>query len=429
FNIREFYADAAALRQNVMDDAGFVLRVDEVSVDPDGIVRVRLQEARVDSIEIEGNAKTKEFVIRREMTLKPGDVLDVNRLRRDLRRILQLGYFDSVTPVFADTTDPDRIKLIIQVAERKTGAATFGAGYSSADGFLGYVDVSDENFLGRGQRAHIRWEFGQRSTTYDLGFYEPYLSRSGTSLGFNLFRRSADREQPLDDGGERYNELRLGGDATIGQRVGDFSRISATYRLENVTITPLTEGGSIVASDNELRTLKLALRTNTTDDPFYPTSGFTNGLSVEKAGDWLGGDVAFTKYEGDLSTYWRIGSSRQTIAMRVAAGTSDRALPFEEEFRLGGSETVRGYQYGAMHGDTMLLANLEYRFPIVEALQGVVFVDAGNAWSHSEPIELKELKHSYGVGVRLQTPLGVIRVDYGIGEDGGRAHFSLGPTF
>lgn len=428
-NLKDLYADATALRQRLMDAEGYVLRVDDVAVGDSGVVRIRLKEARVDAVEIEGNQKTQEFVIRREMKLETGDILDVNRLRSDLRQLMQLGYFDSVTPVFVDTADPDRVKLVIKVDERRTGAATFGAGYSSADGFLGYIDVSDENFLGRGQKTNIRWEFGKNSNTYDLGFFEPYLTRSGTSLGFNLFRRSADREQVEDGKAERYNEFRLGGDVSLGQRLTNFTQVFATYRLENVKVTPEASAGAIVPSDNRLRTLKLSTRTNTTDSPFYPTTGFKSGLSAETAGTWLGGNVEFTKYQGDYSRYFRVGSSNQTVALRVAAGGSDRSLPFEEEFRLGGAETVRGYQYGEMHGDSMAMANVEYRFPIVKLVQGVLFADFGNAWEKPETIRMDELKRAYGVGVRFQTPLGVIRIDYGIGEKGGNAYFSLGPTF
>ena len=103
-------------------------------------------------------------------------------------------------------------------------------------------------------------------------------------------------------------------------------------------------------------------------------------------------------------------------------------LPLQEKFRVGGSETVRGYRYGEMQGDRMLIAQGEYRFPINETIHGAVFLDLGNAWE-GEPINLKDLKRGIGVGIRFNTPLGVMRIDYGVGERGGEAYFSLGPTF
>src|SRR5690606_31405112 len=167
--------------------------------------------------------------------------------------------------------------------------------------------------------------------------------------------------------------------------------------------------------------------------PFYPTEGFRNRLSVERAGGWLGGTTEFTKFEADVSTYIKIGQrDRQALALRAMLGTGSGAgggLPRPERFRLGGSETLRGYNFGEFEGDRMLVLNAEFRFPIVDAVEGVVFADFGRTFSAGEGISFSDLKAGYGVGIRLDTPLGIVRIDYGIGESGGRTYFSFRPMF
>ena len=178
------------------------------------------------------------------------------------------------------------------------------------------------------------------------------------------------------------------------------------------------------------RSLTLSTRTDTTNHPFYPTEGFRNRLSVERAGGWLGGTTEFTKFEADVSTYIKIGQrDRQALALRAMLGTARRRrLP-----RPSGSgwrpETLRGYNFGEFEGDRMLVLNAEFRFPIVDAVEGVVFADFGRTFSAGEGISFSDLKAGYGVGIRLDTPLGIVRIDYGIGESGGRTYFSFGPMF
>jgi len=393
-----------------------VIDIDEEA----GILTVEMRAARVGEIKVQGHEKTRDFVIEREITFKPGDILRRDQVRRTIERINMLGYFNNVSAQFYEMEDPDTLGVLIEVSERKTGLASFGAGYSSQDGFIGYVEVRDDNFLGRGQQANLRWEFGSTRSSYDLGFYEPYLFGTPTSFGFNLYNQT----RQLTAAGEKYSLHQVGGDVTLGRPLGEYTRGFVRYKLENWTRTP--EGASAVSGST--RSVTLSTRTDTTDDRFSPTRGIRTGLSAEFAGGFLGGDTAFTKYEADLSNYIKVGSSGQTLALRAMYGTGNN-LPEHERFRVGGAETVRGYDYGEFLGDRMLVFNAEYRFPITDAVQGVVFADAGRAFKAGDSISLSGLKIGYGVGVRLDTPLGVIRIDYGIGEGGGRTYFSIGPAF
>lgn len=425
-NVREFEDDMVTVQERAVEEYNVYLRPTFVDLDEmQGELVLEFQAARVGEVVIEGYEKTKEHVISREITFAEGDILDREQVRRTLQRLTMLGYFQSVDAEFYDTGDPDALGVRIIVEERKTGLASFGAGYSTQDGFIGYVEVADENFLGRGQRANLRWEFGKTRNTYDLGFFEPYFLGSTTSLGFNLYNRTFERMSA----GDTYTDQRRGGDVTIGRPLGEYTRGFLRYKMENWDVAR----AGAPADAGSTRSLTLSTRTDTTDHPFSPTDGFRNRLSVEHAGSFLGGTTQFTKYEADYSTYFKIGQrDRQALALRAMLGHGHGVgggLPEHEQFRIGGGETLRGYNFGEFAGDRMLVLNTEFRFPIVDAVEGVVFADFGKAFAAGEPIRLNDLKTGYGVGVRLDTPLGILRIDYGIGEDGGKTYFSFGPTF
>jgi len=409
------------------EQLGYILQVTRVELTGEGFQTLAIDVApvRVGEIIIEGNEKTKEHVIRRELTFQTGDILEMDAVRNSLRKLGQLGYFEPIVPDFLVTEDPLVVDVLLPVTENKTGRAAFGAGYSSKDGLVGYIEVADTNFLGRGQTANIKWEFGSKLNTYDIGFTEPYLFGTTTSAGFNLYNRR--RLQFDQETQSSYTVRSSGADVTLGRPLGAFTRGYLTLRADNSSTEP-AEGSPLVPTSNRTRSIIASLRTDTSDHLLYPTEGFRSNFAVETAGRFLGGDTEFTKYETSFAKYLKAGSNNQTWAFRVMTGVGFGEIPLHEKFRVGGSETVRGYRYGAMQGDRMLVAQVEYRFPINQTIHGAVFYDLGNAWEGSG-LDLHDLKQGAGVGIRFNTPLGVIRIDYGIGENGGEAYFSLGPTF
>lgn len=427
-NVTELYEDIRVLVDKSFEEYNMPVRVEDVVVNPSGEVRIIINETRIADVIITGNEKTKDYVIRRELKVEPGDILDMKALNQGLRRVLMLGHFDEVGRDFEDTDDPDRVNLIVKVTERKTGVFGGGAGYSSNEGFIGYVEVEDQNFLGRGERVNVRWEFGQKRNNYDVGFYEPYLNDKGMFMGFNLYNRSSLKRK--DKSENVYDLHRTGGDVTVGQPLNEHTNASVRLKIENTRFELQEEKtDDFAGEDGTTRSLRLQTVTNTTDHPFFPTLGMKNRLSVEMGGYVLGGDNDFMKYEADLSKYIHVGSNGQSAAFRVNTGLITGDAPLQEQFYIGGSETVRGYRYGEFIGEKAIILNGEYRFPMMKAVHGVVFVDAGNAWQSDESMRLSDLHKGYGLGVRLDTPIGVIRIDYGIGEEGGRTYFSLGQTF
>src|SRR5690606_30486520 len=225
---------------------------------------------------------------------------------------------------------------------------------------------------------------------------------TSTSAGFNLYNR-----RRLERG--EYTLRSTGGEVTFGRPLGQFTRGFLSLRLDNSSGEPVS-GSDYEPWSNRTRSIITSLRTDTTDYLNYPTEGFRHSLSVEMAGYFLGGDTRFTKYQTSFSKYYKVGRNDQTVALRVLAGYGVGELPPQEMFRVGGSETVRGYRYGEMRGDRMLVAQAEYRFPINETIHGAVFFDLGNAWDN-EAIDLTDLKRGFGVGIRFNTPLGVMRID------------------
>ncbi|MDI3279757.1 MAG: BamA/TamA family outer membrane protein [Bacillota bacterium] len=406
---------------------GIPARIKDVAITDAGIVKIVLAETRVGKIEITGNQKTKDYVIRREIRTRPGEVLDLKKLQADLRRVANLGFFDEVSRKFSETSDPDVTDLTIEVKERKTGTAAAGAGWSSSDGLVGYLEVADENFLGRGQRVNVRWEFGKNKNTWELGFFEPYLDDRGTFGGFNLYnRRLLNR---VDEYGNTYNQYEAGGDVTLGRRLDDFTRVSGRLTVEDTRyegyVNPDFQYG-------KTRSLTFSVVNDTRDFILRPTSGGRRSVSAEFAPQFLGSDWIFNKYEVDLSQYYKAGWAGQTVALHLDAGLiTGESVPPHELFSVGGSDTLRGYPLNYFVGDKKLVLNAEYRFWIVQNLQGAVFFDLGKAWKRDEPLRLDEMVSNFGLGVRVDTPVGVIRIDHGFGAPGRQAqtYFSFGQAF
>ncbi len=425
-NVNTLMDDIRRLPDWVLLEYGIALRPVDLRADEDGFIEVDIAETIIAEIRLEGNEKTQDFVIERELTIKPGDILDMNEINRSLRRILMLGFFDEINRSFADGDSPDEQIMTIQLTERKTGTATGGIGYGTNDGWMIFGEIAEDNFLGRGQRINASVEFSTKRQTYELGFYEPYIDASGTSLGVNVYHR-------VTTVGEDEDERRTtGGDITLGRPLGEFTRGRLTLKAQNNRYT------GDVFDDYNSRTVGAGITTNTTDHPFFPTAGFKNIVSLEVGTSLFGGDAVFSKMELEHSRYFEIRDGGFVFAVR---GLGGRVLTGElresELYRAGGDPRMRGYSRNDQDliGDKMLIMNAEFRFPIVERVQGVVFTDWGNAWRPEESIDLSDLKNSYGLGVRLDTPLGLLRLDYGWGLDAetetrqGQFIFGFGQTF
>lgn len=415
-NIKEYY-----------DDQGLVLAfIDDVNITPEGFLTITINEVYIKDIKITGNEKTKDYVIRRELDVQPGDVFDLNQVQSDLLNIYNLGLFTNIERrVEHAETDSNEVNLIIDVEEKKSALFNGGGGYSTKNGWFGYVEIGEENLFGRAQRVSLKYEFGQVSN-YKLSFYDPWAFGEEFSFGIDLYSTTSDNiKDPVND--SEYTKNAKGGSIKIFKPLAGNITGMLKFKYENTFIVWKDPDIDDESGDN--RSLTLSVVRDTTDNPFAPTTGGKDIVSLEYAGQMLGGDYNYTKYSLDIRRYYPGFSDDQMWAFRLKGGFSTGNLPFHEEFKIGGGETLRGYDPNSLSGSKMLLINAEYRFPLVENLQGTVFTDLGTAWGKTSEIQFDDLKSSFGVGLRMNTPLGQIRLDYAFGEEGGMPHFSIGQTF
>ncbi|MDI6792935.1 MAG: outer membrane protein assembly factor BamA [bacterium] len=412
------------------------------------------EQAYIERILVSGNEKTKEKVIRREIVVKEGEVFDRERVRLSRQKIFQLGFFSKVDIEMMEGSAPNKKVLGISVEERRTGTAGASIGYSNQDGLIGSVELTHENLMGRAWRANLTLEFGGALHRYILGFTNPYFMDTTTSLGFDIYDT---RRKERDEGD--YVEGRRGGGIKIGRRFGDFNKVFFDYKLEGEmvdNVDPNTIDEDIKDHVDRYgegkwgKTSSIANRLirDTRDNPFNTTSGYQVILRNEFAGTILGGNNNFYKPSLEvvyfLPTWWKFVLAFRTKMALIDSIKADpsRDVPALEKFRLGGANTIRGYQEQTIHpergrGKSMLLLNVEARFPIVSPLAAALFLDAGNTWEEIEDFELNDLKHGCGFGLRFDTPMGLIRLDYGYAldevgsiEKGHRKfHFSIGSIF
>jgi outer membrane protein insertion porin family len=416
----------------------------------------------VNKIEIRGNIKTKDVVVRRELRIKPGERFDGEKLRRSKERLQNLGYFEEVSYDTEDTDSQNSKNLLVDVKETKTGSFSFGGGYSSVDQFVGFVEVEQKNFdwknwpyfTGAGQDLKLRASSGSLSNGLELSFTEPWLFDYPISFGFDLYSRSHKRDT---DVGYGYDEKVTGGDIRLGKEISEYWREDLTYRYDTIKITNITEAASTSLGEeygtNSISSANYSLTFDSRDSVFIPTKGNVLGNSIMLAGGPLGGDRDFWKYSGRGEHYTPLfnGSVLQmTGRVGIADTYSDTVkIPIYERFFAGGAYTVRGYKErkigpvdpasgDPLGGNSMLVGNLEYIYPLVNFMRVAAFYDVGNVWAKTNDIGSGGFKAGVGVGFRLKTPIGPIMLDYGVplnkasGETSkgkGRFHFSMSHGF
>jgi len=439
--------DLTRISQLYKDRGYLLINIKDINFDEEGKLWINISEGRLEKIVIEGNDKTKEKVITREINIKPGDLFDFEKVKKSLQKIYNLGYFEDVTMKLEPGSEEDVVVLVIKVIEKNTGKFGIGAGYNSEEGLMGFASIEEMNLFGGGQKVGAKLELGGR-TTYKVSFLEPWLANTPTSLGFDVYDTTTNQE---DKEGEEviaeYDEIKLGGRLIFGRKISDSINLGLELKTERVNYDLIS--GALPEDTNEGLTNSLmpTFTYDTRDNVFDPTSGWYSSLSIEKAGGFLRGDYNFTKYNLTLRTYlstdffkdiFNIGGfkkitdnlSKGVLAFRAMGGMADTDLPSFAEYQVGGMNTIRGYDSGEFSGDKSLVFNAEYRFPLAENFQAVLFVDWGQAWDIEESIDIADLKFGRGVGVRFDTPIGPIRLDYGINEEGiGKTYFSIGHTF
>ncbi|WP_084184761.1 outer membrane protein assembly factor BamA [Desulfonatronum thiodismutans] len=377
---------------------------------------------------IEGNTKTRDNVIRREMRLGDGDLFSGAKLARSNERLVRLDFFELVDIETLATPDPSELDLKVTVKEKPTGMLSAGLGYSSLDKVFVSGTVQERNLFGRAYNLSFRGTFSGRSTIYDLSLTNPAWRDSLLGVGADLYYWTRDYKD--------YDRKAVGGRFRLSYPLGEYTRLFWNYRLERYTISDVKENAAQRIRDAEgtkwASSTYAAVSRDTTDRIFNPSRGTVNTLSVQYAGGALQGDDHFIKSSYDSHFYYplfwgTVFHWRGQIGLLF--DNDGKEAPVFERFYLGGIDSVRGYPgmeisprdpetNDRIGGTKQFFTNFEYMFPLNQemGLVGLLFFDAGNVWDHGESFG-SDLYKSIGAGIRWYSPLGPLRLEYGYGLD------------
>ncbi|MER3474797.1 MAG: hypothetical protein C4335_12375 [Armatimonadota bacterium] len=436
--------DAEAI-QRLYEQRGYPLaRVLDFDLQPNGTLVVRLAEGRISEVRVTGNRRTRASTILRNLHLRPGEIYSLPRLQEERKRLGRIPYLKEVqiTPEPADALG--HVLVNIMVEETNTTQFAAALGYTSQRGLLGYLELADINLFGGGQDVLLQWqrgtifyeggpESGKQRQAYLFRYIDPNLTRWGLTIGVSVYDLQTVFRPTFSqtDITLRTFERRKGYTLLLGRQWSDRLQVLATYRNDQVNyddapaylLSPaqrLLQRGRVVAPG-------MRVVYDSRNDRMNPRRGVFLLAQWESAQRSWGGDFGFDRTEIDLRGYWGAGKGG-TLAVRALAGVASTDLPLSESFWLGGFD-LRGYEFDAFRGDRMVLFSGELRFPVQEGIQGVVFLDAGDAWSRGSRVRLNV---GAGVGVRFFTPLGTVRLDVAGGRQNRQKLFTyltLGQSF
>jgi outer membrane protein insertion porin family len=471
-------------------DNGYVLAqvIAAPEISQDGTATLEVAEGEIESIDIrflnrDGEAvdedgepirgRTRPFIITREFSSEPGDVFNQNLIQRDLQRAFGLGIFEDLNIALNPGQDPRKVDVVVNTTERRTGSLAASAGVSSTSGLFGAVSLQEQNLGGNNQRLNAEVQVGQRDLLFDLSFTDPWIATDPyrTSYTVNAFGRQSislvfdggSNEVTLPNG-DRPRIRRFGGGISFTRPLEDNWRASLGLQFQNIsvreidgTIAPRDEFGNLLSFNrsgvDNVATVQFSASQDRRNDPAQTTRGSVLRLSTEQA---LGIDsIFYNRLRGSYSYYIPVrllqftsgcqqedpspSECTQALAFNVQGGTILGDFPPYEAFSLGGTDSVRGYDAGELgSGKSYVQATIEYRFPVFSIVSGALFLDAGSdigsaSQVQGDPAGIREKPGSgfgYGVGIRVQSPLGQIRVDYAINDDGeSRIHFGIGERF
>ena len=405
-------------------------------------------------VNIEGNTRTKDKVIRREVLIAPGDVFNTVRADTTKKRLENLGYFSKVETYPEDTDVPGRKDLTILLQEKRTGSLSFGGGFSTVEQFVGTAELTQGNFdllnwptfTGAGQKFRLRLSYGTVSKNFLLSVTEPYFLDRRLSLGGQLFYSEADYLS-VD-----YNQRNYGFSFELRKPLTSFMYASLAYQLQNVEIYNVSSSAppEIKSEEGTFTESKIlsSLVFDRRDNPLLTHTGQRITLSPYVAGGFLGGDVQIYGWDLEGSQYFPLKWDtillfNGEIATVDTWGNGD-LVPIFERLYLGGANNLRGFPYREIGpqqngepigGQSMARLTVEWTFPIIEKARGAVFYDSGFVNADPWKFDFSHLASDIGVGLRINLPIGPMRLDYGYPVErdgyhgGGHFNFSVGYQF
>jgi outer membrane protein insertion porin family len=414
-------------------------------------------EVRIGRIDVTGNAKTRDKVIRREMRLDEGDLYSKKALKRSFDRINNLNYFETVDIVPERRLQDSIMDLNVKVKEKSTGMVSIGGGYSSVDRIMGFIELTQGNLFGRGQLLKLRAQVAQEGTTnsYVLSFQEPYLFDKPVLGKVDAYQQTTEYD--------KYTVKSTGFGLTLGKSFGEYVSTSLRYGFDisrisiaDETLAPLEILAQVQDYTNTMNTSAItwSIARDSRDVYLDPKSGSRNSLFVTYAGGVLGGDPNYYKTVVDSAWYYPLFLDTVFMArgrFGYMETMIDKPVPLAERFYVGGPGSVRGFKYGGagpiddlgnrLGGTKELIFNFEYNFPIYPAarLKGVVFYDIGRAFSQSSQpekmIRFHDLGQAVGWGLWWFSPMGPLKFEFGYAlktlpsDQLSRFDFSIGAQF
>ena len=410
---------------------------------------VENSQSYVEQIIIQGNNRTKDKVIRRELAVEPGEIYDSVRADQSKKRLENLQYFEKVDISPQDTNIPNRKNMVVTVEEKRTGSITFGAGFSSVDSLLGFVEISQGNFdifnfpyfTGGGEKFRVRLQYGLERQDVEISFKEPWFLEQRLALGYDLFYHNATYLSTY------YNQRNFGASVSLSRAFGPFWSGSISYTLQDFDIYDFQNNPSPqIIQEGGWRTdssVTLGMSFDNRDSVLLSRHGMHADFSAEFAGGPLLGQTNIYKFQADAQKYILLPYDL-ILTIAGATGVADyyngaSEVPLFDRFFLGGSRSIRGFanrdtgpvdvNNEPLGGDTMAYTNLELTFPIIDRVRGAVWNDMG--FLDARPFHyvdmFQEADAAAGVGLRLNLPIGPLRLDYGLPwKDQGYNHNNTG---
>ena len=477
-NLKDIQTGVKELEKYYQDKGYVLAQIVDIKATPDGNINLVVSEGVIEDIKVafinedgktvdnEGkpvSGTTRDFIITRELTIKEGEIFNKNTVQGDLQKVFALGLFEDLNIGLAPGTDPRKVIVTVNVKERNTGSIAAGAGLSSSTGLFGTVSFQQQNLGGNNQKLGLDIQVGERELLFDLNFTDPWLAGDPyrTSFTANIFNRSLFSyifDTPIgigpDNVSPRINRLGTGfsfsrplGTATTASLGLRYERVSITNSNDNVISPTDSLGNPLSASgtgQDDLLLLQFAYATDQRDNPIKPSSGSVFRIATEQSIPIGLGSVFLNRVRASYSyfipvNFLNFSEGTQALAFNIQAGTVIGTLPPYEAFQLGGSNSVRGWDEGKIgSGRSFGIFSAEYRFPVFNIVGGVLFFDYGTDLGSASAVPGNPAGArnkpgngaGYGIGVRVQSPLGSIRVDYGIGSNGGtQFSFGLGEKF
>jgi outer membrane protein insertion porin family len=428
------YRDDVLLLTDMYQDKGYAFAdVTPLTLIDDDAQKIDLtfnitkgNEIFVNRINILGNTRTRDKVIRRELRLAEGDRYSGTALRRSKERLTNTQYFKEVDLKLVKTEEPDKINIDTTVEEKPTGTFNLGIGYSTSEKAVLSGSISQQNLLGTGKKLFLNASVGSETTNFNLSFVDPYIFDLNLSAGFSIFNYTRDMGS--------YDYAQQGGSLTLTRPLTEFTRLSGRYRYEKGTVNNIDiDAGTYIQDQSGTTTISsvtLGINRNTIDNIMNPTRGSNATLSFELAGVVFGGQTDFYKALASYGRYIPAGFWNSQFFVRGTAGTTGSCngatIPVYENFFVGGLNTVRGFKYGEagpldqngdpIGGNNQLFFNFEWIFPVYApvGLKGVLFFDVGHAFNNDKGFLLDGARTAAGGGIRWFSPFGPVRIELGV---------------